>query len=231
MWAKTLTRRTLRGADAVWFTSVGDLARLALPDVTGEVVPNGIEVARWATISRVPEPGRWLVPGRLDAHKGHLALIRAVGGLPRARRPVLHVVGPESVAGLGRRIQAEAARWGVVVHLKGEVEASTYREELARCEIAVFPSSYEGFGVGLVEAMAAGVPPLINDLPVFREKVGRTEGWWVDVSDPAPNWMPTPGASELARRSVACRRSAARYDWGRVFETYMRGYARLLEDL
>jgi glycosyltransferase involved in cell wall biosynthesis len=33
----------------------------------------------------------------------------------------------------------------------------------------VFPSVYEGFGIPILEAMAAQCPMVISDLPVFRE--------------------------------------------------------------
>jgi glycosyltransferase involved in cell wall biosynthesis len=37
------------------------------------------------------------------------------------------------------------------------------------CSLFVFPSSYEGFGIPILEAMAAGCPMVLSDMPVFRE--------------------------------------------------------------
>ena len=37
------------------------------------------------------------------------------------------------------------------------------------CNLFVFPSSYEGFGIPILEAMAAGRPMVLSDIPVFRE--------------------------------------------------------------
>ena len=37
------------------------------------------------------------------------------------------------------------------------------------CSLFVFPSSYEGFGIPILEAMAAGAPMVLSELPVFRE--------------------------------------------------------------
>jgi len=33
----------------------------------------------------------------------------------------------------------------------------------------VFPSLYEGFGIPVIEAMAAGTPVVCSDIPVLRE--------------------------------------------------------------
>ena len=37
------------------------------------------------------------------------------------------------------------------------------------CTLFVFPSIYEGFGIPLLEAMAAQCPLVVSDLSVFRE--------------------------------------------------------------
>ncbi len=39
-------------------------------------------------------------------------------------------------------------------------------------EVLLFPSVYEGFGSPLAEALAAGLPALVSDIPVFREVAG-----------------------------------------------------------
>jgi glycosyltransferase involved in cell wall biosynthesis len=39
----------------------------------------------------------------------------------------------------------------------------------AACGLFVFPSSYEGFGIPILEAMAAGRPMVLSGIDVFRE--------------------------------------------------------------
>jgi alpha-1,3-rhamnosyl/mannosyltransferase len=43
---------------------------------------------------------------------------------------------------------------------------------LSRATGLVYPSRYEGFGLPVVEAMAAGTPALVSDIPVMREIAG-----------------------------------------------------------
>ncbi|MBA3836658.1 MAG: glycosyltransferase family 1 protein, partial [Zymomonas sp.] len=45
-------------------------------------------------------------------------------------------------------------------------------EVLGRARALLFPSHAEGFGIPLVEALAAGIPVIASDLPVFREIAG-----------------------------------------------------------
>jgi glycosyltransferase involved in cell wall biosynthesis len=50
-------------------------------------------------------------------------------------------------------------------------------------EIVLLPSMYEGFGLPLLEAMAAGTPPVVSDIPVFRE-VGGDGAVFAPPNDP-----------------------------------------------
>lgn len=50
-------------------------------------------------------------------------------------------------------------------------------------DLYVMPSSYEGFGIAPVEAMATGLPLLLSDLPVLHE-VSRGNALFFDPADP-----------------------------------------------
>ena len=63
---------------------------------------------------------------------------------------------------------ARAAAEGWVVWL-GYAPDETLRALYDRAAVVVCPSVYEGFGLPLVEAMAAGAPLVCSDIPVFRE--------------------------------------------------------------
>jgi glycosyltransferase involved in cell wall biosynthesis len=47
----------------------------------------------------------------------------------------------------------------------------------------VFPSLYEGFGLPVIEAMAAGAPLALSDIPAFRE-ISPADGLFFDPVSP-----------------------------------------------
>ncbi len=108
---------------------------------------------------------------------------------------------------------AEAAGW---LRHPGYVDddalAALYRRALA----VVCPSLYEGFGLPLVEALAAGVPVLASDLAVFREVAGDAAVFL--PADDAAAWRRALAelagdASLRARLGARGRERARAFDW------------------
>lgn len=224
---RTWTRRTLQRADAVWYTSEADRARLAAASVVGEVVANGVEVGRYAGIERRPEPGRWLVFGRVDVHKG-LADVLAV--LARVDAHV-DVVGPEAHPGLLDALRAEAHRLGV----SDRVQFWGHQEDagpwIARAELALFPSRYEGFGVALVELMGAGLVPVVSPIPAFDAIVTPgIHGFLLDWSDPigASRVLRRLRGADLTAAGSAAAERARDFGWERRVLAFERAYERVL---
>ncbi|MGQ0735298.1 MAG: glycosyltransferase family 4 protein [Acidobacteriota bacterium] len=59
------------------------------------------------------------------------------------------------------------------VAVRSFVDDATLADLYARASVFAFPSEYEGFGLTPLEALAAGVPPVVLDTPVAREIYGE----------------------------------------------------------
>lgn len=55
------------------------------------------------------------------------------------------------------------------IHFLGYVEDDELPKIYQGAEMLIYPSLYEGFGLPVLEAMAAGIPVIASDIPVFRE--------------------------------------------------------------
>jgi glycosyltransferase involved in cell wall biosynthesis len=124
---------------------------------------------------------------RLAPQKGHTVLLEALPDVV-ARFPGLQVelVGHEHLTTVAE-LEARVARLGLaqVVHFTG------FRDDLptllARWDLLVLPSLWEGFGLVLLEAMAAGRPVVASRVGPIPEIVLHGEtGLLVAPGEPAP---------------------------------------------
>ncbi len=235
VWLRTITHHTLSRADAVWFTSEADRERLGGGGVSGVVLENGVDTDRFAGLPRAPEPGRFVVFGRVDAHKGlgDLLDVLAILATRDARPFVLDVVGPEGARGVVDALRDRAAAWGLEerVRFHGALPEAPLREILARAELALFPSRYEGFGLAVVELMAAGMPVVVSAIPAFDRLVrpGAT-GHRIDFTqpDPAADALAALRGGDHTAQAAAARGAAARYAWSTRVEEWEAAYEGLL---
>jgi glycosyltransferase involved in cell wall biosynthesis/SAM-dependent methyltransferase len=120
--------------------------------------------------------GRFLLyPANYWAHKNHEMLLTAFG-MYHARHPEsdLKLVCTGGLSTRREELQEAGARMG----LNGELVLTEYlpNEEFAVllrvCAAMVFPSLFEGFGMPVLEAMAADKPVLCSNLTSLPEVVG-----------------------------------------------------------
>ncbi len=148
-----------------------------------------VETSRWATggaqcyvstngVSGSDEPatdfaGRRdaIYFGRLDPMKRVEDAIRAWAMLPSVfEGQRLHIAGQGGTAyqqKLDDLVHELGLNERVIFH--GKVHNTEKWELLRSCALYVFPSSEEGWGISVAEAMWAGLPCVTYDLPVFRD--------------------------------------------------------------
>jgi mannosylglucosylglycerate synthase len=84
--------------------------------------------------------------------------------------------------------------------LRGLPGGLSMADAYAAADAVVLPSTWEGFGLPLIESALAGRPLAVNDYPVAREVV-RLGFAWFPVDDPGPlaAWFADPDPALLAR--------------------------------
>lgn len=68
-------------------------------------------------------------------------------------------------------LQQQINEAGVAVHLKGQVHP--VQSVLPQYHAMIMSSFYEGFSIGVLEAMAMKIPLVLSDIPSFREQCGQ----------------------------------------------------------
>ena len=133
----------------------------------GSVLPTG------QALARLPRRGRKLLyMCSFLPYKNVETLLRAAGRLPDHELHLLSRISP------ARRAQLEAlVPDGARVVFHDGVDETEYAALLAEAAALVHASRAEGYGLPLVEALAAGTPVVCSDLPIFREVAGGAAGY------------------------------------------------------
>jgi glycosyltransferase involved in cell wall biosynthesis len=184
-----LQRRMLASSDRVIAISgeVNELLR-RVGVAPGRIacIPNAVDLEQFRPVSRAAKAqlrSRLNLPAertvvlfaaRLSRAKGILLLIDAWPELIR-RRPDLHLVIVGSGQGSFDDCESELAErirtQGLSAHTQMVGAVTNVHEYLQACDLAVFPSEYEGFGLGIIEALGCGIPLAVTPVGVARDLI------------------------------------------------------------
>lgn len=193
------------------------------PFVDTSVIPNGVDLQQFNPNTKpldidLPPPIILYVAAH-EAIKRHHLLIEAVSHTPAS----LLLVGQGSLTG---EIKNQCSiklnhRFKIMNVLHHQIPA-VYRA----CNLFVYPtSSYESFGISILEALASGLPVLATDDPIRREIVGDA-GWFCRPED-------TDSFSEILNRvltetpNTSPRSQAEKFSWDKIAAAYLKLFTSL----
>ncbi|TRO56707.1 MSMEG_0565 family glycosyltransferase [Streptomyces sp. IB201691-2A2] len=206
--------------------------------IRAAVIPNGVAYDRFATTDPAARAdwrsglGRYILTvGGIEPRKGSLDLLEAYALLRTAHPDVrLVIAGGETLfdyRDYRARWENRATELGVEPVVLGQIAEEDLPSLVAAAEAFAFPSLNEGFGLAAMEALAAGIPLVVRDLPVLREVFG-----------PAARFAATPHdlATELGHalttdapaRQAAGRDLATRHTWDTAARSHLDFYRALL---
>lgn len=222
--------RTLPKLDAVIAPSYAvkrDLVRYcAASEERVSVIPHGVDedffeatpAQREVARQTYDLPDRYvLFVGSVEPRKNLLRLLEAYEMLPEAlrRQNPLLLVGPPGWNNdeIQKRL-AKARHVRVVGFVRRELLPAVYEG----CSLFAFPSLYEGFGMPVLEAMAAGAPVMTSKRSALPEVLGKT-GLLVHPKKPEEMAEAMRGVLEdshaAALMGAQARQRARQFSWER----------------
>jgi glycosyltransferase-like protein len=182
-----------------------------------------------------------LTVGGIEPRKGSLTLLEAFAAARDAlpdRRPVLLVAGGATLFDYRdeiERFHARAAALGLNGDLRvlGPVEDAELEALYRAADVFALPSTKEGFGLAVLEALAAELPAVVSDLDVFRGFLcDGDSALLAPAGDPdalAGALVRVAREPDLADRLRAGGRAVvARHTWARAAEAHEAVYSDFL---
>jgi glycosyltransferase involved in cell wall biosynthesis len=195
-----------------------------------EVIPNGINVERIESTSPAQDGHQVLYVGRLIREKNVGSLLTAFDEVADSHGVTLGIIGdgPERKALVE---QADSLRHADRVEFLGFVEESDeVYSYMTAADVFVMPSTREGFGITVLEAMAAECVPVVvsHENSAASEVVGET-GF---LAEPTPSSLAANLNRALAGEHLELDPSgrAREFDWDVAAGLAERFYMNALED-
>ena len=169
-------------------THMRDIARQLCPELFEQVprvhvIPGGIDLDRFPLLPPRP-PGKNLAfVAHLSAKKGPMLLLHAFKALVDADPGFrLFMVGAVQEPRFGLYIDHLAGRWGLGAHVRYEGHIDDVSAWLADKDMVVCTSPIEGQGLGILEAAARGLKPLVHHF-VGAEQVYPEPWLWTSIDE------------------------------------------------
>lgn len=226
-YLRTITKFSLGRTRGVFAVSTNDAQILASAGIgsatlLNPVVPLGDFICEGKDL---------LYVGRLSANKRVDALVAFMAEVVKRQPDLkLHIVGADNEnlsPGLVDLVAGHGLEKNVVFH--GYLETDALIDVAKTCGFIISASSYEGFGISVVEGMSVGLLPVMHDNAAFRETFERSGcGLLTDFDDPAQAardfaaWCRTITWDERNRAA----RFARAQGWDAVVDVYYRFYGR-----
>jgi alpha-1,3-mannosyltransferase len=238
IWFDQVTRRSVRFYDAIVACGEADYDLFA-PIAAGNLfrIDNGVDIEKFAGRSSPVPVKRLATIGRFSINKRIDRLLDAMARLAELDQTwQLDFIGASSDWSLDR-LTAEIAARKLTQHVHVAIGASDAQVAalLARASLFVSASEHEGFGLAVIEALSAGLIPIVHANEAFRSLAKTCDlVHLADFRDSADAATKIEEVFAALRQNHADLRSAAQkaavnYDWPAVADLYLDLYREVME--
>lgn len=234
---RLLAGTILKRYDAVLASSTTDRDTFSAKAAHVRLLANGVNVSKFSPIEHSPTSSatRWIYWGRLSQNKRIDLLIDTVKQASDAGLDVDLTIAGEDFDGVLPSIQARIASYGLGEHIRiaGLLSDADLLAELAAHTVFITASEYEGFGLGVIEAMAAGLIVICRNMAPLNGFVIPGKSGALIAFDDSPadlasiKALCTASIAEISAMRECARATAQPHSW----DTVIKGYIGVYEDL
>lgn len=242
VWQRKRWRNALATADAISFTAAGQADAWRAAGMLGEQPL--IEIVEASTSMRAVGRERsraainaagdplilWV--GRRTTSKDPLAVVdgleRALPQLPNAQ-VVMEFGGDTLLSEVEQRVR-ELSVLAKQVLMIGRADRHEMPNYYGAADIFVSGADSDGNAEALIEAMSAGLIPIVTDIPVFRAMIGEAGTRWApgDSAGFASALVACWNGDVSAQKAAAKRHFDRALSWEAIAQRTVRAYAAIL---
>lgn len=234
----SVTRLSANAYNKIVATSAndGDLFSQIMNQRKLQVIENGVDVEKYAGCAAPTLTPTLMYFGRWSSNKGLLPAMELFAELQREHPEwKLIIAGREYDHSLAE-LQEASQRLGIAdaVTLAANPSDSEIQTLLSRASYFLCLSRHEGFGIAPIEAMSAGLTPLLSAIPPFQRLVNES-GLGL-CFDPATRGrdalfqllhLHKQGEGAYQERKQIAQKFAKNYAWPQVADRYLALYDQL----
>jgi alpha-1,3-mannosyltransferase len=237
LWFQTITRASSTAYDRIIATSENDgqvFSQVVTPSRLS-VIENGVDTAKFADCASLRLRKTLVYFGRWSSNKGLIESLDFVQLLNAKDSDWRLIIA-------GREYDYSAGDLDREVHKRGLNEAVSVRPNpgnddlralIGEASYFLCLSRHEGFGLAAIEALSAGLTPVLSGIPPFRRILDESQiGLIMDRTEPDACAVKLIELHNQGQDAFDTRRQIAiafadRYSWGRIAQDYFDIYRQL----
>jgi alpha-1,3-mannosyltransferase len=235
---QSITRLSASAYNQVVATSTndGDLFGKIVNQRKLQVIENGVDVEKYAGSAAPKLTPTLMYFGRWSSNKGLLASLEMFAALHHVRPEWRFIIAGREYDHSRAELEAVAERLGVAnaVIFAANPSDSEIRNLLSQASYFLCLSRHEGFGIAPIEAMSAGLTPILSAIPPFQRLVNDSGlGFCFDVATQQQEaieqvlQLHDQGNTAYQIRAQSAQEFANRYAWPQVADRYLALYDQL----
>lgn len=199
------------------------------------VIENGVNVEKFAGASASAPTPALIYFGRWSENKGLLETIEFFRRLVRRQPFWKLIIAGREYDHTQQELMALLQKYALVesVRLVPNPSDQELASLIGQSSYFICLSRHEGFGIAPIEAMSAGLTPILSDIPPFRHLVEEAGAGVLldDLDNGIADLLAlhSRGEHEYVRRRAWVRSFVGRYSWKHVADKYADIYTALVD--
>lgn len=201
-----------------------------------QVIENGVDVEKYAGTGSETLSPTLIYFGRWSSNKGLLPALGLFAQLYKLRPEWRLIIAGREYDHSLEDLSNEVKTLGLenAVTLAANPSDEQIRDLISQSSYFLCLSRHEGFGIAPIEAMSAGLTPILSNIPPFQRLVDESGlGFYFDPEQQATGaiarllQLHEKGDVGYAERKAKAREFATRYAWPAVADRYLSLYHQL----